>query len=255
MKLITNKGTIDLSEKFLIATSQFGLPYKDSKGYKVIGRDGEVIFTDGYLNKTVTVTLTHKESPSLSERQYLFSEVAPYLMAGGECVFDFAQHIKWKFNVLRGTNVSFGGTYDSIRCQIELSPCGVNAFDESELTWDSASIAWVAANMSWEGSENNFTVNNESITVENLGNVVSYPLIRLTTTGNISLTTGGKTLSVTGFSGIMYVDNEKMIVYDDSNVNQMQKTNGVFLELNPGDNTVSVTGTGTLEFINKSRWI
>lgn len=255
MKLITSTQTIDFPALgFLVKTESYPMPVINSTAYKVIDRHGEIVFTSGLRNKPIKVTLTHKESVSLASRRYLFGLIKPALLEGGYLIFDFEPQIKWRAS-LNGGDVKFSKTYDTISVDFDVSPYGVNSFDEENFTWGEADIIWQAAEMTWAGSQNTFSASNETILVENLGNFPSKPTIKITGTGNVSLATNGKTLTVTGLSGTINIDCDKMIAYDDLKANKMTLTNATFLELLPGENTVTVTGTAEIEFIDKSRWV
>lgn len=256
MKLITSTETIDFSALgFMVKTESYPMPAFNSVAYNVIDRHGEVVFTNGLRNKQVKLTLTHKKSTNLKSRRYLFGQIKPALLVGGFLIFDYEPQIKWKAKLLSGADVKFSKTYDTITVDFDISPLGVNSFDEENMTWGEADVIWQAAEMAWGGSQNTFTASDENIVVENLGNYPSKPTIKITGTGNISLATGGKTLTITGLNGTIYVDGERMIVYDEAKVSKMTLTNATFLELLPGENTVTVTGTAELVFIDKSRWV
>lgn len=256
MRLITSTQTIDFpSMGFLVKTESYPMPDVNSVAYNVIGRDGEIVFTSGLKNKQIKVTLLHKQSASLKSRRYLFGLIKPALLEGGYLIFDYEPQIKWRAKIVNGADVKFSKTYDTIVIDFIVSPYGVNSFDEENFTWGEADVIWQAAGMPWGGSQNTFAVDNETIVVANLGNYPSKPTIKVTGTGNISLTANGKTLAITGLNGTIYVDCTRMIVYDEAKTSKMTLTNATFLELLPGDNTVVVTGVAEIVFIDKSRWV
>lgn len=236
MKLITLNQTIDFTSLgFLTKTELYPTPSANSNSYYVIDRDGEIEFTSGLKNKPIRVTMIHKANASLATRRYLFGQIKQALLEGGYLIFDYEPQIKWRARVLNGADVKFNITHDVISIEFDVSPYGVNSTIEDNFAWVGAS--------------------NETIVVENLGNRPSNPTIKITGTGNISLTANGKTLTITGLSGTINIDCQKMIVYDDLNANKMTLTNATFLELLPGENDVIIAGTADLEFIDKSRWV
>lgn len=256
MKLITPSQIIDFTSLgYVVKTENYDLPKLVTSSYHIIGSDGEITFTNGLNDKVISVTLTHLESAELAVRRYLFSKIKAAILEGGFLIFDYEPQVKWKAKALDGAKVKFNTSYDTIVIDFTVSPLGVNSFDEENVTWGEADVIWQAAEMAWGGSQNTFTASDENIVVENLGNYPSKPTIKITGTGNISLATGGKTLTITGLNGTIYVDGERMIVYDDSKINKMTLTNATFLVLLPGENTVTVTGTAEIVFIDKSRWV
>lgn len=256
MKLITKTETLNLPELgYMVKTQSYDLPAFDRSTHKVIGRDGEVEFTNGLKNKLIRVMLTHIENANLERRRYLFSKIKPALIEGGYIVFDYEPQIKWKARLLDGAQVKFSSSYDTIELPLTISPHGTNFYDEENITFEEADILWDLCDIPFEGSQNTFTVNNETIIVENLGNVASKPTIKISGSGNVSLTANGETLSVTGLDGTVYVDCDTMIAYDDLKENKLPLTNAKFIELLPGENSVTITGEATIQFIDKSRWV
>lgn len=256
MKLITKTETLDLSELgYFVKTQSYDLPAYDKSSYKVIGRDGEVEFTNGLKNKAMRILLTHTGNSNLERRRYLFSKIKPALIEGGYIVFDYEPQIKWRAKLLDGAQVKFSTSYDVIEIPLTISPYGVNFYDEENITFEEADILWDLCDIPFEGSQNTFIANNETIVVANLGNVPSKPTIKITGTGNISLTANGETISITGLDGAIFIDCDTMIAYDDLKENKMTLTNAKFIELLPGDNSIVVSGEATIQFIDKSRWV
>lgn len=79
--------------------------------------------------------------------------------------------------------------------------------------------------------------------VENTGTRYARPIYKITGSGNITLTVNGQALEITGLSGKMTIDCNRMVVYDpDSGTNLMPKTNGILPFLAVGNNVISWTG-------------
>lgn len=105
-----------------------------------------------------------------------------------------------------------------------------------------------------------YLIDNPEITVEtdivtNPGNRYSRPIWKLTgCAGNTALTVNGQTLTIAA-SGTIYVDTERMLVYDDGNNNILPKTAGLLPLLQPGVNAVSYSGaSGLTVCINGRCW-
>lgn len=78
--------------------------------------------------------------------------------------------------------------------------------------------------------------------ISGVGNRYSRPIWKLTgCNGAASLTVNGQTLTIAA-SGTIYVDTERMLVYDSSNANVLSKTAGILPFIQPGRNTVVFSG-------------
>ena len=93
-------------------------------------------------------------------------------------------------------------------------------------------------------------VTSSGTNVKNNGDAVSKPKITITGSGNITLTAGGKTLTLTGVSSGWIVDSEMEWVMDGSTP-KPGVASGQFPVLNPGDNAMQFTGSITKLTIDK----
>lgn len=71
------------------------------------------------------------------------------------------------------------------------------------------------------------------------------PLIHIEGTGNITIGTGGKTLTITGLADYINIDCERMDSYRLPAENKNSMVSGQFIDLVPGNNTIAITGTVT----------
>lgn len=114
----------------------------------------------------------------------------------------------------------------------------------------------------WDGivtkNGSNITVqidNFSSFNMFNDGNVESYPLIKLTGSGNITVGVNGKTFTVNNVNSYVYIDSLYMTCYKDT-TNYISNFSGEFIKLSPGINTFSITGNITsVEIQCRSRWL
>lgn len=103
------------------------------------------------------------------------------------------------------------------------------------------------------------TVSNFSnLLLKNNGNYKSYPIIKITGSGDVTININSNSYTLTGVSGYISIDSNYLTVYKDT-ANEIAKlTSGDLskLVLNPGSNTISLTGSVTMvEIICNSRWI
>lgn len=86
----------------------------------------------------------------------------------------------------------------------------------------------------------------------NIGTIYSEPYIKVTGSGNITLTINSTIITLTGVSSYIEIDSELKNVYKDT-INQGDKMSGEFPILQVGTNNISFTGTVTkIEII--PRW-
>ena len=95
-------------------------------------------------------------------------------------------------------------------------------------------------------------VTSSGTTVSNPGDVVSRPLITVTGSGNVTITIGGKTISITGMESGWKVDSDLQWILE-GNTPQQGVYTGEFPVFNPGNNTVAWTGSITKLTID-GRW-
>lgn len=86
-------------------------------------------------------------------------------------------------------------------------------------------------------------VTSSGTTVNNPGDVVSRPRIKITGSGTITLTAGGKTLILTGVESGWYVDSDLQWVTDGNGTPLQGVYTGDFPVFNPGNNTMQYTGS------------
>ena len=92
-------------------------------------------------------------------------------------------------------------------------------------------------------TEESVEVTSSGTTVNNPGDVVSRPRIKITGSGLITLTAGGKTLTLTGVESGWYVDSDLQWVTDGNGTPLQGVYTGDFPVFNPGNNTMQFTGS------------
>lgn len=90
-----------------------------------------------------------------------------------------------------------------------------------------------------------FTLTTSGSEIYNPGDAPAMPLITVTGSGNITLTVGGKTLSITGSAAGWQVDYDLQWVLNAQGAPQWNAATGDFGKIPVGDSTVSWTGSIT----------
>jgi len=258
MRLITSNETIDFKAlDYVMRTSSYQQsPDKNFKSELVIGSNQEFVFENGFKNRTLVVVLSYIGASNLMIRRYNMRAITKALLDGGKLTLDYEPSIYWQARVLDSTSIKFNASYDELSITFNLIPIAYSNLEEDELTWENADIPWGVIDIPWGGNPFEFTINGSNLLIVNYGNYPSLPIYTINGTGNVTLThANGKTFTLAAISGIINIDTELMIVYDNSNVNQMPKFSGDFFGLDVGDNVITTSGTATLEVTKKDRVI
>ena len=118
--------------------------------------------------------------------------------------------------------------------------------------WWEATVQFYCEPLKESTSSSTVEVTTSGATVSNPGDVVSRPLITVTGSGNVTITIGGKTISITGLVSGWKIDSDLQWVLDGTTPKQGVYT-GDFPVFNPGNNTVAFTGSITKLTID-GRW-
>lgn len=95
-----------------------------------------------------------------------------------------------------------------------------------------------------------------SATVMNNGDVECAPLWKVTATGNVTLSAGGNTLTLTTGSGTVWIDSDTMEIFNsDKTATLTADSAGDFPVLQPGANTVSGGGWSKIEIEKRERFL
>lgn len=95
-----------------------------------------------------------------------------------------------------------------------------------------------------------FTRDSEESTAAELLNPTKFealPLIKVTGTGNGSLSIHGRTINISNLVDYVYIDCEQQDVYRQTPENRNYLASGVFPKLVPGDNNITFTGFTSVE--------
>jgi phage-related protein len=233
------------------------IPSVRNSKVSVIGRDGQVIFKDGYDNKNPRVLLTAIDSGNIVERRANARIINQELVKEGKLVLDYENDIYYSARILSGTSVKFSASYDEVSITFDVDPIAISRI-EGDIVWEDADYSWALLNIPWAGDPFEFSVTtSDTITVNNRGNEPSKPIIRLETTSSqtVTVTKGTEAFTVTGLNGIINIDTKRMIVYDDTLTNVIDKFDGDWIGLAVGDNSIDVTGTVDITYSKKDWFI
>ena len=119
-------------------------------------------------------------------------------------------------------------------------------------SWWEATVQFYCEPLKESTSSSTVDVTSSGTTVNNPGDVISRPLITVAGSGNVTVTIGGKTISITGLVSGWKIDSDLQWVLDGTTPKQGVYT-GSFPVFNPGNNTVAWTGSITKLTID-GRW-
>lgn len=238
------------------------MPYiapKRSEAVEVQGRDGQYVFEDGYDNIQIELACVIIGSKVLDRRKQARAAAA-WLANTGILIFDYEQDMQYR--VVKVTNdiaSAMVGTADEFTIVFECEPYQEQSFYTDAIPWEDAAIAWKYANFPWEGYPRTFEVSaGSSIDVTNAGTYKALPVVVLTGVAT-TVTIGGFTFN--NLNGTVYIDSKNMLVYSlsgSTKVNRLADFSGDFPVLDPGTNTLAISGTITsltLEFDYKNTYL
>ena len=195
------------------------LPPKRVQKVNVMGRDGEYLFEDGYINKNLEFRCSLAKG-TIYERRQVARDIASWLSASGELVLDNEND----------------KTYKVVKTVCDVSLVVEQAWDEFNITFETEPLQY--------GGLKTLSFDNPStVVVNNQGTYEAETIIGVTGTGNVTVASGDYSFTLTGMTGKLNVDSKRMIVYTDAKDNEITKHSGGFIRLSPGNSTITVTGS------------
>lgn len=114
------------------------------------------------------------------------------------------------------------------------------------------SITFTCDALMYSTDGDNPLVYTASGTIENTTRRTAYPLITLTATADVTVTIGGRVLTIAGFTGALIIDSEIEHVQSAAGVNLCGKASGAFPTILVGQQAISFTGCSSITI--KPRW-
>lgn len=195
------------------------LPPKRIQRVNVMGYDGEYVFESGYSNKILEFRCSLAKV-TINERRKSAREIASWLSASGDLVLDNEND----------------KTYKVVKTVSDVSLA-------VEQAWDEFCIIFETEPFQYSGLKSMSFDNPTSVVVNNAGTYEAETIIEITGTGNVTITCGAQSFTLTGMTGKLNVDSKRMLVYTETKVNAISKHSGDFIKLSPGNNTITVTGS------------
>lgn len=237
------------------------LPNRRVKRESVIGRDGNIIFPDGFDNKIVSLE-AELMGDGIQEVQRDMRMLSGILYQPGQLILDYEADKLYQARLIDVQSSVPGRSTSIINLVIEVDPMQKSFIKPGEnISWDNADISWVLADFPWGGYTVSFNpTSGDTLTITNSGNYKALPIIKLSAdSGNVTATLGTESFTYSNLdSTIVNVDSENHAVYTDAIVNKKSNHSGDFLELQPGENDIIITGTFvnlTIEFDYRHAWI
>jgi len=195
------------------------LPPKRVRKVNVMGCDGEYLFEDGYSNKILEFRCSLANG-TINERRQTARDIATWLSATGDLVLDNEND----------------KTYKVVKTVSDVSLA-------IEQAWDEFSIIFETEPFQYSGLKTMSFDNPTSVVVNNAGTHEAETIIGVTGTGNVAITCGTQSFTLTGMTGKLNVDSKRMLVYTDALANEISKHSGGFIRLSSGNNTITVAGS------------
>lgn len=235
------------SDTFDVAVRTISMPLVAEKKVKTVsidGVDGDFIIENGYKNKFMELEFT-TYSETLQGRLEKMRKLTKWITSKGTLVHDGEPLMN--YTIVKTTNdVNQELLYNSqtvrFNATFELLPFLESNFDDNSPIWETCEDLWDDADFKWQGLKRDFTVSiGDEIVIENIGDVDSYPLIKLTGVAN-TISIGS--MSINNLDGIIFIDGRRgyMVVYDELKNNKISSFSGDFLKLLIGENPFTIGG-------------
>ena len=225
----TWNGTSCLNKGIVLQTAPEIVKPEERVSHVVIpGRAGELTIAEGtdiYNSYIQTLTMIAEDPAKLAEAE-------KWLRGDGYVTFSVQPTLKQRARVINAVNFT------------KLS---------HNLNRWSGDVQFYCDPLKEQITEEAVEVTSSGTTVSNPGDVVSRPRIKITGSGTITLTAGGKTLTLTGVESGWYVDSDLQWVTDGNGTPLQGVYTGEFPVFNPGNNTMQFTGSVTKLTI-EGRW-
>lgn len=232
--------------------------------YQVIGKDGGHVFTDKHSLYEIVLECRLKDTPY--ERRVTGRQISAWLQGYGELVLGIEQDVKYNAWALSAVETAPIYVLEDFFISFLVEPVRKSTLEGEDLIWSTADIDWGQANVDWGGGPDLSFSNISSgsvLDVENIGNYEARPIMEISGQATtLSITDDlGNIFTFSNLNGTIYVDSENYLVYSgtDPKVNGIQSSNGEFIALAVGVNTIDVSGTGFVSlgitFVNASAFI
>ena len=186
---------------------------------------------------------------TLTEGADIYNSYIQTLSIAVDSAADVAAAEKW----LRGDgNVIFSGQSDLKQKARVINAVTFEKHSKNS-TWWEAQVQFYCEPLKEPATSSTIEVTSSGTTVNNPGDVTSRPLITIAGSGNVTVTIGGKTISITGAASGWKIDSDLQWVTNGSGAPQMGVYTGNFPQFAPGNNTVAWTGSITKLTID-GRW-
>lgn len=219
------------------------MPTKRQNKQSIIGRNGQVTFSDGYNNKTpiTNVKILEKNDFILART---FRELAVWLSGAGELIFDIEPEIIWYAQLLNEIPADKSALeIDEFILAWDCKPINESNYTDTVLLGSEIllgsdiPLGGYASEISGTGTE----------TFVNDGTYYAEPVIRFEGTATlltVTNTTTGKTFSISDITSDTTVDIKELEVFDLSGNKALDFTGDIDdFYIERGDNVIEVSGT------------
>lgn len=183
------------------------------------GRDGSYVFENGFENKVLEFKCALSKG-NIPQRRSKVREVAAWLSGTGDLVLDHEKNKVYKVvRVVSDVSLSLSQVVDEFNLVFEVEP------------------------FQYGSQQMVSTDNPTSVSVTNNGTTNAETVVSVIGTGNVTVSCGGKSFTLTGMAEKTNLDSRRMLVYTDTKENRMSIYSGSFIKLAPGANIIAVTGT------------
>ncbi len=229
------------------------LPQKNDSLERPIGSDISYDFEDGYSKKVISLFCQlAPQNKQFFNRRYDTRDIVGWLHKSGYLILNCEPDRVYEAKLISQVDYETTNSMDIFTLNFEVQALSKSTIT-SDVTWDTANVLWSNAFIPWQGyGGSDINISNGTFDINNLSNYKTLPTIKITgTSSSVTMTDSlGNSFTYTNLSNeTVYIDCEYKFVYSlngSNKVNKIMNFTGDFLELDIGQNTITVSSTSTI---------
>lgn len=224
------------------------VPKFRNEEFSVPKRHGTYRYKDSYEAINISVKILLKADTKEKRKQLLRELLSPWLNIKDKLIFEDEPNLYYEAEIVEEIGYTEGNPFDSVDITFSCSPFKYELWGDGRdlLIKNTYGILIENSNgvlinkAKWEISSN---INKK---IFNRGNFSANPIIQIEGVAkSVSITVKDKAFTINNINGIVFIDSEKMIVYEIINNQKKSRMTdflGQFIQIPPGENDVLISG-------------
>lgn len=224
------------------------VPKFRNQEFSVPKRAGIYRYKDSYEAINISVKILLKSDTREKRKQLLRELLSPWLNIKDKLIFEDEPNLYYEAEIVEEIGYTEGNPFDSVDITFSASPFKYELWGDGRdlLIKNTYGMLIKNADGILINAAKWFIETNVNKKIINKGNALANPTIEIEGVAkNVSITIKNRAFTLSNLNGIVFVDTEKMIVYEI--VNNQKKSRlidflGEFPQIYPGDNDVFISG-------------